>query len=41
MNKSVNKFLIAGDDFMPKFHLRQSGFTYIVCGLFTKHRERI
>ena len=26
---------------MPEFHLRQSGFTYSYCGLFTKHRERI
>ena len=27
--------------FMPKLYLRQPGFTYIVCGPFTKHRERI
>ena len=26
---------------MPELHLRQSGFTYSCCGLFTKHRERI
>ena len=40
MNKIVNKFLFAGDKFMPEMHLRQSGFTYSVCGLFTK-RQRI
>ena len=26
---------------MAKLHLKQSGFTYSACGLFTKHRERI
>ena len=41
MNKSVNKLLLAGDKFMPELHLRQSRFTYIAFGLFTKHRERI
>ena len=40
MNK-INKFLLAGDKFMPKLHLRQPGFTYSACGPFTKHRERI
>ena len=28
MNKIVNKFLLAGDKFMPEMHLRQPGFTY-------------
>ena len=37
----VNKFLLAADKFMPQLHLRQPGFTYSACGLFTKHRERI
>ena len=41
MNKVVNKFLLAGDTFMPKLHLRQPEFTYSACVLFTKHRERI
>ena len=27
MNKIINKFLLAGDKFMPKLHLRQQGFT--------------
>ena len=28
MNEIVNKFLLAGDTFMPEMHLKQSGFTY-------------
>ena len=28
MNKIVNKFLLAGDKFMPEMHLRQPGITY-------------
>ena len=41
MNKVINKFLLAGDKFMPEMHLRQPGFTYIACGLFTKKKERV
>ena len=41
MNNTINKFLLAGDKFMPEMHLRQPGFTYSVCGPFTKHKERI
>ena len=41
MNKVVNQFLLAGDKCMPELHLRQPGFTYSACRLFTKHRERI
>ena len=41
MNKVINKFLLAGDKFMPEIHLRQPEFTYIACGLFTKNKERI
>ena len=26
---------------MPELHLRQPGFAYSACGLFTKHLERI
>ena len=40
MNEIVNKFLLAGDKFMPEMHLRQPGFTYSACGLFTKNKER-
>ena len=41
MNNIVNKFLLAGDKFMPEMHLRQPGFTYSACGPFTKTKERI
>ena len=41
MNKIINKFLLTGDKFIPEMHLRQPGFTYSVCGPFTKHREII
>ena len=41
MNNTINKFLLAGDKFMPEMHLRQPGFTYSACGPFTKHKERI
>ena len=41
MNKIINKFLLTGDKFMPELHLKQPGFTYSVCGPFTKHSERI
>ena len=41
MNGIVNKFLLAGDKFMSDLHLKQPGFTYSACGLFTKNKERI
>ena len=41
MNQIVNKFLLAGDKFMPEMHLRQTGFTYSVCGPFTRNKQRI
>ena len=41
MNEIVNTFLLAGDKFMPKMHLKQPGFTYSACGRFTKNKERI
>ena len=41
MNDIINKFLLVGDKFMPEMHLRQPGFTYSACGLFTKNKERI
>ena len=28
MNNTINKFLLAGDKFMPEIHLKQPGFTY-------------
>ena len=41
MNEIVNKFLLAEDTFMPEMHLRETGFTYSVCGPFIKNKERI
>ena len=41
MNKTINKFLLTSDKFMLKLHLKQSGFTYRVCGAFTIHCEKI
>ena len=41
MNEIVNKFLLAGDTFIPEMHLKQPGFTYSVCEPFTKNKERI
>ena len=38
MNNIIDKFLLAGDKFMPEMHLRQTQF---VCGPFTRHKERI
>ena len=36
MNEIINKFLLVGDKVMPEMHLKQSGFTYSVCGPFMK-----
>ena len=37
----MNKYLLAGDKFMPGMHLKQPVFTYNACGPFTKNKERI
>ena len=41
MNEIVNKFLLAGNKFMPEMHLKQLRFTYRACGTFIKNKERI
>ena len=41
MNNIINKFLIAGDKFMPEMHLRQPQFVYSACDPFTRHKKRI
>ena len=41
MNKIVNKFLLIGDKFLPEMHLKQPGFAYSACRIFTKNKERI
>ena len=40
MNEIVNKFLLAGDKFMPKMHLGQPVFIYSACGPFIKNKEK-
>ena len=41
MNEIVNTFLLVGDKFMPEMYLKQTGFTYSACGLFTKNKKSI
>ena len=41
MNEIFNKFLLAGDKFMPEMNIRQLGFTYSACGPFNKNKEQI
>ena len=39
MNELVNKFLLAGDKFIPEIHLKQWGFTYSACVPFTNKEK--
>ena len=41
MNNVINKFLLAGDKFMPERHLRQPQFVYSACEPSSRHKERI
>ena len=41
MNVIVSTFLLAGDKFMTKMHLKQPELTYSACGPFTKNKKRI
>ena len=41
MNEIDNKFLLAGDEFMPEMHLKQLRFTYSASGPCTKNKKRI
>ena len=41
MTEIVNKFLLNGDKFMSKLHLRQPAFAYSACEPLTNYRERI
>ena len=41
MNDIINKFLLAGDKFMPEMHLKQPQFTHSACGPVTKNKEII
>ena len=41
MNEIINKFLLTGNKFMLKMHLKQPGLTQSACGPFTKNKEII
>ena len=41
MNEIVNKFLLAGDKYIPEMYLRQPGITYSASGPFTKNKKGI
>ena len=41
-NSIINKFLLAGDKFLPELHLDDPVFKkYSACGPFVKHTQRI
>ena len=40
MNEIVNKCLLAGVNFMPQMHLKQSGFTWSACEPLAKINEK-
>ena len=39
MNEIVNKFLLAGNKFIPEMHLKQPGFTYSACRPLLKTKK--
>ena len=41
INEIVNKFLLAGNKFIPEIHLKQLGFTCSACRPFTKKNLKI
>ena len=41
MSNIINKFLLAGDKFLPEMNLRQPRFVYSTCRPFTRHKEKI
>ena len=41
MNETANKFLLAGDKFMPEMHVKQPGCIYSAWWPLTKNKERI
>ena len=40
MNKTIVKFVLAGNKFMSEKHLRQPGFTYNACRPLTKNNGK-
>ena len=41
MNEIKKKFLLVGDKLMAELDLKQPGFSYSVCGPFTKTKVKI
>ena len=41
MSEIGNKYLLAGDKFMPEMHLKQPGFTYSACGPLLKTKKEL
>ena len=41
MNETMQKFILAGDKFLPEMLLIQAGFIYRSCGPFTKNKKSI
>ena len=41
IKKIINKFLLAGDKFLPKMHLRQPRFTDSAWGPISRNKDRI
>ena len=41
MNEIVNRFLLAGDKFMPEMHLKQPGPIYSACDPFAKNKGKV
>ena len=39
-NEIIKNFLLAGEKFMPKMHLREPRFTYSACGHFAKNKAQ-
>ena len=40
MNEMFNKFLLAGDKFMPEIHLKQTACTYSARSPFMENKKR-
>ena len=41
MNEIINRFLLAGEKFMPEILIKQPECTYSACGPVTKNKEGV
>ena len=41
ITETMNSFLLAGGEFMPEMHLRQTRFAYSACEQISKNKTRI